>query len=78
MTKYKFENFNIELIDPVIESVKSSYEINGNSVTVTATLNANGNKLFNVQLGQMPNTDTWGDKEVLEFATKQLETFIVP
>ena len=76
--KYKFENFNVELIDPVIESVKSSYEINGNSVTVTATLNANGNKLFNVQLGQMPNTDTWGDKEVLEFATKQLETFIVP
>jgi hypothetical protein len=78
MAKYKFENFNIELIDPVIESVKSSYEINGNSVTVTATLNANGNKLFNVQLGEMPNTDTWGDKEVLEFATKQLETFIVP
>jgi len=77
MTKYKFENFNIELIDPVIESVKSSYEINGNSVTVTATLNANGNKLFNVQLGEMPNTDTWGDKEVLEFATKQLETFIL-
>jgi hypothetical protein len=78
MAKYKFENFNIELIDPVIESVKSSYEINGNSVTVTATLNANGNKLFNVQLGEMPNTDIWGDKEVLEFATKQLETFIVP
>lgn len=78
MAKYRFENFNVELVDATIESVKPTYTIGSDTVNITATLNANGNKLFNVQLGQMPNTDTWGDKEVLEFATKQLETFLVP
>lgn len=75
MAKYKFENFNVELIDPVIESVKASYKLESNGVNITATLNANGNKLFNVHLGQMENTDTWGDEEVMQFAQSELEKY---
>lgn len=75
MAKYKFENFNVELIDPTIESVKSSFSIGSEFVNITATLNANENKLFGVYLGQMENTDSWGDDEVMQFATEQLETF---
>lgn len=72
---YKFSNFQAELIDPIIESVQSSYVIGGQAVQVTAVLNANGNKLFGVDLGVMDNTDTWGDDEVMAFAVAQLETF---
>ena len=77
MIKYKFENFNVELIDPIIESVTPTFTIGDEFVSVSATLNANGNKLFNVKLGQMENTDTWGDAEVLQFAQSELEKFKV-
>ena len=74
---YKFENFSAELVNPTIENVQPTYEIGSDTVNVTATLNANGNKLFNVNLGQMDNTEDWGDDEVLAFAVAQLETFLV-
>ena len=78
MTKYKFQNFNVELINPTIENVNASYTIDSVNVQVYATLNANGNRLYNVYLGEMPNTDKWGDDEVMAFAVVQLETFLVP
>jgi len=74
---YKFQNFNAELIDPTIESVSTAFTIGAETVTVTAVLNVSGGKLYGVELGQMPNTDTWGDAEVQAFATAQLETFKV-
>jgi len=75
--KYKFENFNAELINPKIENVKASYTIDSVNVQVYATLNANENKLFGVYLGEMPNTDNWKDVEVMDFALQQLEKFKV-
>lgn len=75
--KYKFENFNVELLDPKIEAVKPSYILGSDTVKVTATLNANENKLFGVYLGEMKNTENWGDSEVMAFAVAQLEKFKV-
>ena len=75
--KYKFENFNVELLDPKIEAVKPSYILGSDTVKVHATLNANENKLFGVYLGEMENTDNWGDVEVMAFAVAQLEKFKV-
>tara|TARA_R110000823_G_scaffold188928_4_gene320888 strand:+ start:686 stop:916 length:231 start_codon:yes stop_codon:yes gene_type:complete len=75
--KYKFENFNVELLDPKIEAVKPSYILGSDTVKVTATLNANENKLFGVYLGEMKNTENWGDSEVMDFALQQLEKFKV-
>jgi len=77
MAKYKFENFKAELENPAIESVKPTYVLGSDFVDVYATLNANGNKLFGVFLGQMENTDGWSDKEVMDFALAQLENFLV-
>tara|TARA_R110000868_G_scaffold170507_1_gene405810 strand:+ start:670 stop:900 length:231 start_codon:yes stop_codon:yes gene_type:complete len=74
---YKFQAFESELSNPTIESVSTAFTIGAESVTVTAILNANGSKLYGVELGQMPNTDTWGDAEVIAFAAAQLETFKV-
>lgn len=75
MTKYKFQNFNVELIDPIIEDVQASYRLDSVNVQVHATLNANENRLYNVYLGEMPNTDNWTDETVIAFASQQLETF---
>jgi hypothetical protein len=75
MTKYKFQNFNLELIDPIIEDVQASYKLDSVNVQVHATLKANDNKLFGVYLGEMQNTDHWTDETVIAFATAQLETF---
>ena len=73
--EYKFENHKAVLVEPKIESVKSSFSIGDEWVNVTAVLSANGSKLYGVDLGQMPNTDNWGDEELMIFATKALETF---
>ena len=75
--KYKFENFNVELINPVIEDVQATYKLDSVNVQVHATLNANDNKLFGVYLGEMENTEDWSDDEVMAFAVAQLETFKV-
>ena len=75
--KYKFENFNAELVNPVIEDVQATYKLDSVNVQVHATLNANENKLFGVYLGEMENTDDWTDVEVMAFAVAQLEKFKV-
>lgn len=74
---YKFPNFNTELVYPVIESVSTSFTIGSESVTVSAVLSVIGGKLYGVELGQMPNSDNWGDAEVMAYATEQLEKFKV-
>ena len=73
--RYRFENFNVELVNPIIENVTPTFTIGSEFVQVSATLNANENKLFNVFLGSMENTEDWSDSEVMDFATAQLETF---
>jgi hypothetical protein len=75
--KYKFENHKAELENPKIEEVKSSFSIGSDFVQVSAILSANGAKLYWVDLGQMPNTESWGDEELQAFALKALEKFKV-
>ena len=75
--KYRFENFNVELVNLTIEELTASYSLDGLTVHIHATLNANENKLFYVYLGQMENTDDWSDAEVMDFAVNALETFKV-
>ena len=73
--EYKFENHKAVLVDPIIESVSSSFSIGDDFVNVEAVLSANGNKLYGVSLGQMPNSDTWGDEELMVFAKEALNSF---
>ena len=71
--KYKFEQFNVELIDPKIESIKTLYTKGIEVLQVSAILNANGNKLFGVDFGEMDNSKEWIDANIEAFALKQLE-----
>lgn len=72
---YKFPNHKAELIDPIIEKVRSSFEIGNEYVSVSAVLNSNGNRLYWVDLGQMPNTEDWTDEDLQTFATEALKEY---
>lgn len=75
MATYRIEPLGIELINPTIEKVTPTYTVGGDFVEVYASLKVDGMNPKSVYMGQMENTDSWGDEEVMKFATKQLETF---
>ena len=72
MAAYKFENHTGELIDPKIEKLSTYFSIGQETVRVSATLIANGNKLYGVDLGEMENSDNWTDADVTAWAEKKI------
>lgn len=77
MAKYKFPNHQAELIDPNVDKVTTNFSIGDEYVSVSAVLNANGNKLYGVFIGMMPNTVNWTDSDLTAFVNTQLQNFIV-
>jgi len=73
MAKYKFDNFNVELIDPQIDSVQTVYTKGTEMLSVSGVLDANGNKLFGVDFGIMDNSKEWTDANIEAFALAALE-----
>jgi len=76
MKKYRFESLGIEVTDPIIENVFASYTIGMDSVILIVELKSKDIS-FNVALDEMPNTNYWGDDEVMDFALQQLEKYKV-
>lgn len=74
MKKYRFESLGIEVTDPIIENVFASYTIGMDSVILIVELKTKDIS-FNVALDEMPNTNDWGDDEVMDFALQQLEKY---
>ena len=76
MAKYLIPDF-CEMESPIIENLMSSFKLGDEFVKVTGTLVDKQYRFEPVEFGQMPNTDNWGDADVLEFAQQQLEKFKV-
>jgi hypothetical protein len=77
MAIYKIPTEKNNIIDPIFESITATYSIGKDHVNIMVTLKANGNELFNLSMGQMPNAESWGDQEIEDFATDQLEKYRV-
>lgn len=77
MATYRFAQFNIDLIDPVISEVKASYQIGGETGSVSVVLTTAGARMHGVVFDGFPNTDGWGDEDVVAWATDQLQNYIV-
>lgn len=77
MATYKFEHFNAELINPIIDSITTVYTKGGLTLEVRGVLNANGNKLFGVDFGIMDNSTDWTDANIESFALIELENYLV-
>lgn len=74
MATYRFNQFNVDLVDPTFYSVSADYIVGQPNVNIRATLETPDSKLYGVELGTMENTDTWGDDEVMAQAIASLET----
>jgi hypothetical protein len=74
--KYKFENYNIEIIDPTIVRLQYTGEHGSNAMHVVATLETpDGSRFGGIDLGTFEYGKTYEDADVMAWAVTQLETF---
>lgn len=77
MIKYNIPVSTVSITDPIIQTLSTSFEIGSDFVSVVVVLKDSKDKIHCFQLEPMPNTDTWGDAEVMAYAQEELEKFKV-
>jgi hypothetical protein len=74
--KYKFENYNIEIVDPTIVRLQYTGEHGSNAMHVVATLETpDGSRFGGIDLGTFEYGKTYEDADVMAWAVTQLDTF---
>jgi hypothetical protein len=74
--KYKFENYNIEIVDPTIVRLQFIDEFGATKMPVIATLQTpDGSRFGGIDLGTFEYGETYEDADVMEWAVNQLYTF---
>jgi hypothetical protein len=77
MSIYRFPQFNVDMTDPEFQSVAARYAIGDETAIIEVTLSTAGAKLYGVTFHGFPNTDDWGDDDVLAWALEELEKYKV-
>lgn len=75
MATYRFPQFSVDLVDPIMTVVKATYQIGGETGSVSVVLSTPTAKLLGVRFDGFPNEGGWGDDEVITWAEQQLETY---
>jgi hypothetical protein len=74
--KYKFENYNIEIVDPTIIRLQYLDEFGATKMPVIATLQTpDGSRFGGIDLGVFEYGKTYEDADVMAWALVQLDTF---
>lgn len=73
MAVYRFPQFNVDLIDPTMTVVKATYQIGGETGSVSVVLSTATARLFGVTFDGFPNEGSWGDDDVMSWAESELE-----
>jgi hypothetical protein len=73
MARYRFNQFSVDLTDPTMEVVKATYQIGGETGSVSVVLSTASARLFGVTFEGFPNEGSWGDDEVIAWAESELE-----
>jgi hypothetical protein len=74
--KYKFENYNIEIIDPVIVRLQYTGEHDSNEINVSATVETpDGSRFGGIDLGTFVYTDTLNDTQLMVWALAEIEKY---
>jgi hypothetical protein len=76
MAKYKFEQFNLEIVDPIIIMTAVYDNVLNRTCKVDLELTADGAK-FGVTLQGYTYTSDWSDDEVRIWAFTELEKYEV-
>jgi len=73
---YKFENWNVEIIDPTVEVVNVIDSINLKSCSVAIKL-VTENAIFGVTLDGFTYEENWTDQEVRDWVEIELKKYEV-
>jgi hypothetical protein len=73
MATYRFPQFSVDLIDPTITIVSVNYAIGQPTGRVDVVLSTTNAKLYGVIFEGFPNSDEWGDAEVMAWTERELE-----
>lgn len=73
---YKFEQFNIEIVNPTIEVLSVSDDIKQKTCSVSILLSTDSAK-FGVDLNDFTYLDTWEDSEVYKWVEVELKKYEV-
>jgi hypothetical protein len=76
--KYKFENYNIEIIDPVIVRLQYTGEHGSKEIRTFATLQTpDGSRFGGIDLGVFVYAEPYTDEQLLAWAFAELENYRV-
>jgi len=73
---YKFEQFNVEIINPTIEVQAVNDSIKDKSCAVDILLTTDTAK-FGIQLNGFTYAETWGDKDIYSWVQIELKKYEV-
>ena len=77
--KYKFDNYNMEIIDPTIVRLQYTGEYGSQSMQVAATLQTpNGSRFGGIDLGVFVYAEPFEDAQLMAWALAELENYRVP
>ena len=76
MAKYKFEQFNVEIVDPIIIMTMVHDNVLNHTCSVDLDLTADGAK-FGINLPGFTYSADWSDDEVRIWAFTELQKFEV-
>lgn len=74
--KYKFENWNVEITNPIVEVVNVIDNINTKTCNVDVLLTTD-NAEFGVTLNGFTYLETWDDADVINWVGTELEKYAV-
>ena len=74
--KYKFENWNVEIVNPTVEVVNVIDNINTKTCNVDVLLITDSAK-FGVTLNGFTYSETWDDAEVIDWVGTELQNYVV-
>jgi hypothetical protein len=76
--KYKFENYNMEIIDPTIVRLQYTGEHGSNEIRTFATLQTpDGSRFGGIDLGVFVYAEPYTDEQLLAWAFAELENYRV-
>jgi hypothetical protein len=76
--KYKFDNYNIEIIDPTIVRLQYTGEHGSNAMHVVATIETpDGSRFGGIDLGVFAYNKPFNDADLMAWALAELENYRV-
>lgn len=74
--KYKFDNYNIEIIDPTIVRLQYNGEHGSTKINVSTTVETpDGSRFGGIDLGVFVYTDTLSDAQLMVWALAEIEKY---